>query len=345
MSLITEQCKTLAKVQLVSAYNMVGQVIKFTSESMTAFARFSSLKELSLSRLPELTDSSLRHIVELPIEKLSLGGCSGLTLDAMHHLVALRRLKDLNLYRMNIGDEGFKILTNCKTLQSLTLEGGDMTDAGLKMFSSPTSGPAKTLVNLRISSVRAITNEGIAHLANGFKNLQTLWLEDRGIDCLVTGGCLRHIGQGLLRLKKLTVCLKNARDDDLQPLHGLKHLISFEIRYSNAFTGCGLSYLRDIPTLRELDIGSKAFTAEGLASLQFLPKLKYLCVDDVKNRAVTLLIEMMAHINQLTSLKHLCWQDRDLHGREGMEFLDAEGCRRSGWPPRLGIHVEKLEAP
>ena len=141
MSIITEQCKTLAKVQLVSAYNMVGQVIKFTSESMAAFARFSSLKELSLSRLSELTDSSLRHIVELPIEKLSVGGCSGLTLDAMHHLVALRRLKDLNLYRMNIGDEGFKILTNCKTLQSLTLEGGDMTDAGLKMFSSPTSGP------------------------------------------------------------------------------------------------------------------------------------------------------------------------------------------------------------
>ena len=197
MSLIVEKCETLANVQKVNADNKDRENVKLTSESLAAMARFSSLKELTLRYSPKLTDSSLRHIVELPIEKLVLGSCRGLTCDAMHHIVALRCLKDLNSIGVDIGDEGLKILTNCKTLQSLILSGYEMTDAGLKTFSSPTSGLAKTLVDLQIWSLGNITNEGIAHLANGFKNLQDLFIIDRGSDSLVTGGCLRHIAQGL----------------------------------------------------------------------------------------------------------------------------------------------------
>ena len=52
MSLIVEQCETLANVQKVVANVPVG---KLTSESMDALARFSSLKELSLMFSRKLT--------------------------------------------------------------------------------------------------------------------------------------------------------------------------------------------------------------------------------------------------------------------------------------------------
>jgi len=346
MSLIVEQCETLANVQKVTTHYEdwveAWMNAELTSESMAAFARFSSLKELNLQFSHKLTDSSLSHIVELPIEKLDLGGCNGLTSDAMRHIVALRCLKDLDLHDVSIGDDGLKILANCKTLQSLILTCSEMTDAGLKTFSSPTSALAKTLVDLRITSDGNITNEGIAHLANGFKKLKTLWIHDRREDCLVTGGCLRHIGQGIPLLKNLSLELNNLRDDDLQPLHGLKHLISFHLRYTIAFTGRGLSYLRDIPTLRELIIGSNALSAEGLASLQFLPKLETLCINnnDISNRVGSLTDEMMAHIKHLTSLKHLSWAGEDtqdnghvtdaslvyLHGLKHLESLVLNFC-------------------
>ena len=83
MTLIVEQSETLANVQEVNAYNNEKCEIDWendnlTSESLAAFARFSSLKELRLQFLSKLTDSSLRHIVELPIEKLDLCYCNGL---------------------------------------------------------------------------------------------------------------------------------------------------------------------------------------------------------------------------------------------------------------------------
>jgi len=124
------------------------------------------------------------------------------------------------------------------------------------------------------------------------------------------------------------------------------------LRYSNAFTGSGLSYLRDIPTLRELNIGSKALTVEGLASLQFLPKLEKLVIYFNVIQAGSLADEMMAHIKHLTSLKHLSWEgDEDtqgighvtdasllyLHGLEHLESLDLCWCQEITAEGLLGL--------
>jgi hypothetical protein len=114
------------------------------------------------------------------------------------------------------------------------------------------------------------------------------------------------------------------------------------LSWTIAFTGSGLSYLRDIPTLRELNIRSNAFTAEGLASLKFLPKLETIYIDDIRNRAGNLTFEMMAHIKHLTSLKHLSWTGYNdsqltghptdaslmyLHGLEHLESFKLRFCQ------------------
>jgi hypothetical protein len=117
---------------------------------------------------------------------------------------------------------------------------------------------------------------------------------------------------------------------------------------SIAFTGSGLSYLRDIPTLREVKIGGGALTAEGLASLQFLPKLETLWFYDTNGNLTD---EMMAHIKHLTSLKHLSWigkasQDIGhvtdasfayLHSLEHLESLVLNFCQEITAEGLLGL--------
>lgn len=284
-----------------------------TATGMAVFAHLPRLRVLRLKRIPEmLTCSSLVHISELPIEVLDLNGCGsggGITRLGMNYIAALSCLKYLDILDSFGPYPGaLEVLANCKTLESLKVSLNYVTDNELKRFSDPASPLAKTLTALHIANIDEITNDGIAHLARGFKKLLSLITICKGTRPGVTGACLKHIAEHLTCLQRLEVGFTSMSDADLEFLGRMKSLVYVTV-LSYAFTGSGLAFLKSIQSLREVTVFSDGFTAEGLESLQHLHMLTKF---DIRTIWGALTGEMMAKIRHLASLKHLIWMDNPL---------------------------------
>lgn len=190
-------------------------------------------------------DAILPLLKEIPeVEYLSIS-TRRFTNNHAVHLADLHNLRDLNLYRSNIGDEGLKHLLGLKKMRWIPMGETKVTDAGLKIISGMTQ--------LEYVGVRGddVTDAGLVHL-KGLTNLTGLYLGETKI----TDDGLKH----------------------LAPLTGLKEIYL----HTTGITDAGLEHLANFKDLRYLYLSKTKTTEAGRARLK--EALPDLTVYDDSNR-------------------------------------------------------------
>jgi Leucine-rich repeat (LRR) protein len=239
---------TEVEVRDVSELPLECRVIKValgavTDADLVNLQGLAGLQELTLQNCPQLTNSGLGHLRDLPrLRWLILGGStselrSQVTDDGMAALLeGFPALEYVSLHFELITDEGLRRLCSKPSLTILRLTGTSITDAGLRHLPN-----LPLLWNLTLPA--QIGDEGLAHL-QGTKSLT----------CLYLAGCDRITGDGLRTLASLPALT--------------------EIMLNNTpLTDEDLMLLADSTTLRKLHLRGTKVTQDGIDRLrQALPR-------------------------------------------------------------------------
>lgn len=196
----------------------------YTDEDLRPLCQFTNIHTLNINGSTEITDATLHHMRNLPLEKLGLNLCAitntGLQLlrDNMPHMreldvsdcacisdEGLRHIsKMINLSSVNLGmcelitDEGLKHLSQSPALRRLDFTGCDLiTDEGLRHISS------LKLTRLDLCDCGDITDDGLHHVSK-ITSLRKLDISGAG---LITDVGLIHISKiASLKYLDLTYC-------------------------------------------------------------------------------------------------------------------------------------------
>ncbi len=217
-----------------------------TAEGMKTLTAFRNLKCL----LVGLKDSSQGY-----------DGPTGLA-----HLVSLGSLDELIISSISLSDEEVACLESLGRLKKLHVGSKHLTDRSLASISK-----LKQLESLGFSAFggASVSKSGLKQLS-GLTNLHTL---DVKVHPLVTGPAdgVTLDFSALTNLNTLTLSGCSLQDADLASLEGLHHLEWLVLE--GAFTEEGLWHLRNLPTVKLLDIrGISCTTGDRLANLGGLAK-------------------------------------------------------------------------
>ncbi len=251
----------LAKFTSVRTLN-IGE----SSASDAAFASFAALKrleDLSLMNCPNLTDDGLARLVAgLPaLQRISLTGRTGLTSPI--EVLARHRpnLESLQIQGPPIDDDDLAPIPGLTRLKVLQLEGPAITDAGLVHLRS-----LRGLRWLELNA-RQVTDVGIQNLSDlpvlDDLSLNHIQLTDAGLEYL-----------SRLPLRQLEIGETCVTDLGMPTLARITTLEVLSLQGVSGLTDAGLSQLRSLTRLEQLDAGSTQVTDAGAAALKSaLPKL------------------------------------------------------------------------
>jgi serine/threonine protein kinase len=163
-----------------------------------------------------------------------------LTDDGLKHLKHLTGLRELNVSATDISDRGLLAILDLPALKELTVSNSKVTSQGIASLDK-----VKSLAILRINN---------------------LPLDDRAFKYFRQGPHL------------VTLSLKSAglHDKDLESLQNLKTLISLDLRDNKGITDAGLKYLSKLPLLANLDLRDCRITIAGLPYLKQIYSLRSL---------------------------------------------------------------------
>lgn len=176
--------------------------------------------------------------------------------------------------RANI-DEGrrlhaFERLENLAELERLWIDDPRLSDKELACMGQLTS-----LRELVIRNASAVTDQGVAHLAN-LQQLEHLVLSE----CPLTDESIRHLGR-LPKLQSLSFRGHGFTDK------GLEHMQTMtQLRYLHLGTGTkpitddGLAHLKRLTQLRQLILSDSTITEHGLQHLGGLEQLEHLWLEN-----------------------------------------------------------------
>jgi len=205
------------------------------------------------------------------------------------HLKHLTGLRELSLESTSVGEQGIRSLLGIKSLERLTLPKG-CTDAGLAEVAE-----LRSLRGLYIRENR-ITNKGVAHLTK-LSNLEEL---------SIGGGYRDEVGT-----------VHKSRINDAALVHLAKLGSLRYLMLNDGFTDAGLEYLKNIPSLRILNLGHRPITDAGMPHLAQLTWLENLGLFNTK---VT--DKGLVHLKAMGSLKKLDLNKRDFD-RKNPPITDA----------------------
>jgi hypothetical protein len=202
------------------------------------------------------------------------------------------KLESLSLINFNgfgkqeIGDTGLAQLRDLTRLETLNLQGTQLTDAGLASLSG-----LENLKSLNISGT-LVTNDGLKYLA-GMRNLTTLEVDAQGVN----DAGLAHIAlrKHLQRLK-LRVITSDAAFDQISKLAELRELDATIYNTSDA----GWANLAKLPALDSLRIAGLGVNDGAVKQIGRLPALKKLALS-----FAMVTDEGMANIASLKNLERL----------------------------------------
>jgi beta-lactamase regulating signal transducer with metallopeptidase domain len=188
---VTEVNMAYAKVDGKSVENKV-----FTDEALFYLRKLPRLKSLMLTR-GQISDQGLTFLRGMEnIEFVCLMDAWGLTDIGISHVTTLPKLTRFCCNNAEqLTDDSLRHFGQAANLQHLSLDGGRVSDAGLKHLHN-----LKHLTTLEINSSESlITDKGLQELA-GHHDLETLELEHT----LITDAGLKHL-YGLAKLTQLTL--------------------------------------------------------------------------------------------------------------------------------------------
>lgn len=152
-----------------------GPKIKSTDAGIKALGKCESLRELTLTSLANLGDTTLLAFLDLPLETLVIRDCVNVTDKGMQVIGRMKSLRSLTLSALTFGppvmamgdekpgmkltNEGLKQLATLENLIYLDLSGMPITDAGLAHVHGLTR-----LGRLVVQQCPGVTDEGVAKI-------------------------------------------------------------------------------------------------------------------------------------------------------------------------------------
>lgn len=227
-----------------------------SDQFLQSIGKMRGLKKLVLGiQFGNIDPDALRHLSNLPqLEELlltykELG-------EATAHLAAIKSLKRLILSSSDSMDLEVEHLPPLPGLRSLTLDGGKLTDDGLKHVYRQTS-----LAHLDLMFNRRLSDAGLEPI-DKLEDLKYLNLQ--GIP--ISGSGLAHLTK-LKNLEELILYDTKVDDDSLEQLQALTKLRNLNLG-KTAISDAGLVHLKKIGSLRYVNLIDARVTKEGALNLQ-----------------------------------------------------------------------------
>ncbi len=155
----TDGLAALAGLQDLEELYVAGTIVD--DDSCRVIAGFPRLKKLRLAR-NQVSDVALETLSACShLEELDLSEDSLITNAGMAHVAKLRELKKLNLWRVQISDEGALMLAPLTKLVWLNLDNTKLSDAGLPVLKNMT---ALTFLHLGSTQITAAGAPALYHL-------------------------------------------------------------------------------------------------------------------------------------------------------------------------------------
>jgi putative heme-binding domain-containing protein len=256
-------------------------------------------------------DKELEALKAFPeLRVLKLRECIGITAQGMRCLAGLTQLRELDLDKTRVPNEGLKRLEKLVNLHSLSLFWNtDITDDGLRHLQHLTN-----LRHLDLNNCCHITDKGVAYLRE-LTNLRYLGLggtkiSDDGLRCL----------KSLHNLETLNLHSSGITDKGILHLKDLTHLQSLDLSLT-PITDKGLEHLKNLASLRAIDLLAQDIYGDGLEYLKGLPNLRSLRFGcNVAGDALRHL-GGMASIRDLSLLRDSWITDKDMKYLQGLNKL------------------------
>ena len=121
-----------------------------TDRGLAAVKKFKQLEILGLMNA-KVTDAGLVHLKGLPLKKLGLTNCEGVTAKCLESLVKVERLAHLDLDNVAISNTDLGQFAKFKKLEALSLKGSNITDEGLEKFHLLTTLTSLALEKCKLS--------------------------------------------------------------------------------------------------------------------------------------------------------------------------------------------------
>ena len=285
-----------------------------TDADLENIRKFSTLRKISLRKCDKITDAGLLSLKDLPeLRYLTLEGCEQISDAGLKHLTSLLRLQDLNLSKNpRITDAGVESLAELTALQKLDVsECPQLTDAAVETLKRLTQ--LKTLAMMECPKITGDAVEGLTAALAGCKISHES--KDSGTRVSIKNAAARKPDPNAEPLIPLPVamrlgfsddqltakCSGEVTDDDLAQLKHTK-LENLVLVRCFQFTDAGLASLKDVPTLKKLDLrGCTQITPAGLFFLKNCPVLEELILDD----CTQVTNNYLPAVGQLTQLRVL----------------------------------------
>ncbi len=286
---VTDAGLTALRHSSVQALSLVDTAI--TDDAFATVAALRSLRELSAGQLlpfidftpgskktgghayDPLTDAALKRLASHPkLESLELYSVD-ITDDGLRHLVGLPKLKRIHLNSNEpITDAGLKTLGGIRTLEEIEIYAAKFTDTGLKHLDG-----LPRLRGLDLGDNPRLTDAGLKHLARhtGLRLLRltnNAWVNDDSLTTLAP----------FTELESLNLANTLVSDAGLPTIAKLRHLASLDL-HGTSVTDAGIAELSKLDKLRKLTLSITAVTPAGRAALRkALPKCVVLPADEPK---------------------------------------------------------------
>jgi internalin A len=198
---------------------------------------------------------------------------SDLTNINLTPLEKLEYLDDIYIHNSQIIDRQFEQIIRLPKLDSLSLDGCNITNEMLARISNIKNLQPK----LRLLSLEntKITDKGLGYL-NNFKKLKWLYLDQSDI----TDDGILHL-KGLSELNLLSLKETKITDSGLMALKYFPKIYELRLRQTK-ITDAGIVHLKSLPHLEILDLGETDITDEGLKDLDNIINLGDLAIDHTK---------------------------------------------------------------
>ncbi len=155
----TAGLETLAELRDLEELYLAGTVVD--DDSSRIIAGFPKLRKLRLART-QIGDPTLDALsVCTTLQELDLSENSLITNAGMAHLAKLTALKKLNLWRVQISDEGALLLAPLTKMEWLNLDNSKLSDAGLPLLQNMT---ALTFLHIGSTQVTEAGAPALFHL-------------------------------------------------------------------------------------------------------------------------------------------------------------------------------------
>jgi len=157
----TAGIEALAPLTELEELYLAGTVVD--DDAAKFIAAFPKLKKLRLART-QVSDAALETLsARTSLEELDLSENSLITNSSMAHLAKLTNLKKLNLWRVQISDEGALMLASLTKMDWLNLDNSKLGDAGLPLLKDM---KALTFLHIGSTQVTEVGASALFHLTS-----------------------------------------------------------------------------------------------------------------------------------------------------------------------------------